>query len=64
MIIFLNFLKAIFRCFIVFKIVYLLYLNRVELKDLNQFVWWILLLVFDVWLNIVFGPHYNKEGEK
>ena len=64
MIIFLNFLKTILRCYIVFKIVYILYMNQVELKDLNQFVWWILLLVFDVWLNIVFGSHYNKEGEK
>mgnify|MGYP006286414463 CR=1 len=61
----LTILTFVIRFFIILKIIYLLYTTRNNFDQVNEFVWWILCLVFDIWLNITLKiTPENKEGEK
>lgn len=44
------------RIFVVFKVVYLLYMNSQNPSDypIEGITWWIYFLIFDIWVNIVF----------
>jgi hypothetical protein len=66
---FLKFLVRIGQIFVIYKVVkllYLTYVNNYQSNEMNELIWWICMLAFDLWLSkmlLSVENVNNKENE-